>query len=135
MKTRSVKGSRLTKEKASLRRRVRRFYEQFNRGDWPFCFGYLDPRLREQGKVELSRYSESLSNFQRHYGPVNIWHMDLSLHLNVQNGKNGERDFAYVYIFWQDQHHAFHVFRERWVKLEGAWFTRVVGLVAHQNSG
>lgn len=39
------------------------------------------------------------------------------------------RPFAYVYVVWKDAAKEFHLFRDRWVKDGGQWFTRVVGLV------
>src|SRR3712207_3594670 len=95
-----------SKERTSLRGRVRRFYEHFNRMNWQRCFNSIDPRLRDQGKVDISVYAESLEKFVRHYGKIKIWHIDINLHLNESTRGRDDRDFAYVYIFWQEQHHA-----------------------------
>ncbi|MFO0968477.1 MAG: hypothetical protein U0793_23215 [Gemmataceae bacterium] len=57
------------------------------------------------------------------------WHIRLSPHLERSAHQRDKRPFAYVYIVWQDDNHAFHMFRERWVKEGGRWFTRVIGLV------
>jgi hypothetical protein len=123
---------RYRQQRDSLRGRVRRFYKLFNQRAWGKCFDYLDPRLRQAGKVERSRYEESLARFLDTYGEVKIWHTDLSLHLDATKNKQDPRPFAFVYIFWQDKRHEFHVFRERWVEEAGDWYTRVVGLVTHE---
>ena len=52
-----------------------------------------------------------------------------SLHGDARTVGSDRRPFAYVYVVWQDEAHGFHMFRERWVKDRGWWFTRVVGLV------
>jgi hypothetical protein len=122
-------------ERTALRRRVRRFYKHFNRQDWQRCYDGLDPRLRNEGKVSFHPYAQSLSSFVAAYGAIDIWHIDLSLHLDAAANKRDPRPFAYAYIFWQDQRHAFHVFRERWVREAGEWYTRVAGLVTHAKSG
>lgn len=122
-------------ERATLRRRINDFYRRFNREDWRECFSRVDPRLRQTGKVVESQYSSSLAAFRQSYGDVDIWHTRVNLYLDAKNNKHDERPFAYVYIFWQDAHKAFHVFRERWVLDGGRWYTRVVGLVTHQQAG
>jgi hypothetical protein len=122
-------------EKAALKGRIRRFYQHFNRQDWARCYASLDPQLREGEKVPFAPYAQSLSEFVSVYGAIDIWHIDLSLHLDVAGNKRDPRPFAYVYIFWQDQRHAFHLFRERWVREDGKWYTRVAGLVTAQASG
>jgi hypothetical protein len=53
----------------------------------------------------------------------------ISLHLHQQSNKHDDRPFAYVYVVWQDDAKEFRMFRERWVKHLGRWFTRVVGLL------
>jgi hypothetical protein len=120
-----------TAERAAIRRRVKRLYDAFNRADWAKCFEVVDPQLTA-GKIELTNYSQSLREFKQHYGSVHIRHLEISLHLNAR-AKQDDRPFAYVYAFWQDDKHAFHLFKERWVKHEKHWYTRVVGLVAHQS--
>ncbi|MBL8794728.1 MAG: hypothetical protein JNM56_12545 [Planctomycetia bacterium] len=122
-------------ERTALRRRIRDFYRRFNREDWSGCFARLDPRLRQAGKVEESQYRDSLATFRQAYGEVEIWHTRVNLYLDAKNNKHDARPFAYVYVFWQDAHQAFHVFRERWVLDDGKWYTRVIGLVVHQQAG
>jgi hypothetical protein len=118
--------------RASIRRRVKRFYAAFNTGDWPACFALIDPKLRDGSKIDLSRYSESLSAFKAAYKTINVWYVRISMHMDVSRSKQDARPFAYVYVIWQDDQHAFHMFRERWVKESDRWYTRVVGLVAHK---
>jgi hypothetical protein len=107
-------------------------YDWFNRGRWDECFSLIDPKLREQGKVQPSPYSEGLQAFKEVYGTIKPWHVQLSLHLDASANKHDERPFAYVYVVWQDEVHGFHMFRERWVKQGDRWFTRVAGLVANR---
>lgn len=128
------KAEKGTAERAALRRRIKGFYQKFNRGDWQGCYSRIDPRLRLERKVDESQYSDSLAAFQQGYGAIDIWHSRVNLYLDVKNNKHDERPFAYVYIFWQDASKAFHVFRERWVLDSGRWYSRVVGLVTHQQA-
>jgi hypothetical protein len=107
-------------------------YECLNGGLWERCFALIDPKLREQGKVQLPAYSAALQEFKEVYGTIRPWHVQLSLHLDASSNKHDGRPFAYVYIVWQDEVHGFHMFRERWVKHEDHWFTRVVGLVPNR---
>jgi hypothetical protein len=70
--------------------------------------------------------------FKNTYGSVNLWFTRLSLHLDASSNQRDKRPFAYVYLVWQDDAHGFHMFRERWIKDSGRWFTRVVGLVPNR---
>jgi hypothetical protein len=134
MKRPSFETKKTASQKASLRRRIKSLYQRYNQGAWQECFLHIDPKLRNEGKVELGLYGKSLGAFKQRYGNVSIWHVKINLHLDPHNNKRDERAFAYVYVFWQDDHKAFHVFRERWVEDSGRWYTRVVGLVAHANA-
>jgi len=69
------------------------------------------------------------------YGSVHPWETRLSLHLDAGPTQQDKRPFAYVYVVWQDDCHGFHMFRERWIKEKGEWFTRVVGLVPNRDRG
>jgi hypothetical protein len=79
----------------------------------------------------LPAYSESLARFFDQYGPIRRLFTKVSLYLNITTNKHDDRPFAYVVIVWQDKQHSFHLFRERWVKDDDLWYTRVVGLIAH----
>jgi hypothetical protein len=107
-------------------------YEWFNQGLWEKCFERIDPKLREESKVELPVYVDQLQAFQEAYGTIHPWYIRINLHLDDSSGKPGERPFAYVYVIWQDERHGFHMFRERWVRHADQWFTRVVGLVPNR---
>jgi hypothetical protein len=104
----------------------------FNHGRWENCFSLIDPRLRVASRVQLLVYSKQLRAFKEVYGTIKPWHIRISLHLDASSNKHDARPFAYVYVIWQDQAHGFHLFRERWVKSSGRWFTRVVGLVPNR---
>ena len=88
----------------------------------------IDPQLTQQGKVKRATYSELLRTFKDVYGTVKQWLTCLSLHLDPAPKQGDKRPFAYVYVIWKDDTHAFHLFRERWIKEDDQWFTRVAGL-------
>ncbi len=119
--------------KALLRQRIHAFYAHFNQENWQGCFRFLDPALRDKAKVELEKYAVSLANFKHYYGLIRPLFMEIKLITNVQS-RTDARDFAYVAVFWKDSKNAYHLFRERWVKDKGRWFTRVVGLVTHEGA-
>jgi hypothetical protein len=116
-----------------LRRRVRALYRAFNRADWARCFAFIDPKLRDAGRVEPATHADAMGTFRQTFGDVRIWHIDISLSEDAQSNKIDGRPFAYVYVFWQDDRSGFHVFRERWIVDGGQWYTRVVGLVASEH--
>ncbi|MEX0714963.1 MAG: hypothetical protein WD066_00170 [Planctomycetaceae bacterium] len=122
-------------ERAALRRRVKQFYRRFNEADWDGCFALVDPELTRRRKVNLNAYSERMREFKNAYGDVRLRWIDLSLHLHGAPRQGDARPFAYAYLLWQDDTHQFHLFRERWVKDEGKWFTRVAGLVPDRSAG
>jgi hypothetical protein len=133
MNKRSVQTTdRADSERDALRRRVRQFYVSFNDEDWESCYSLIDPKLAEEGKVKLDAYAELMRAFKNAYGSVKLWHTRLSLHLDAVAKQSDKRPFAYVYLIWQDNSHGFHMFRERWIKDNGRWFTRVVGLVPNR---
>ena len=119
-------------EREALRRRVKQFYARFNKAEWDRCFALVDPRLSRQGTVELGSYSRLMGAFKAVYGSVKPWLTRLSLHLDAAPRQADKRPFAYVYVIWQDEGREFHMFRERWVKDSGRWFTRVAGLVPNR---
>ncbi len=134
--SRSLQSSRLdSSERRALHNRVQAFYAHLNREHWDQCFAMIDPQLTQQGKVKLAAYAQRLAEFKAVYGLVRPWFTRLSLHLGAKTNRRDSQPFAYVYVIWQDASHAFHMFRERWVKADGAWFTRVVGLVANPHAG
>jgi hypothetical protein len=119
-------------EQAALKRRIRGLYRSFDRQEWDRCFAHLDPKLRDEGKVDVRQYSQSLVEFQKKYGKIDIWFIRANIYAKGPSTTR-DRPFAYVYVLWQDERKELHLFRERWVKEAGRWYTRVVGLVAHQN--
>jgi hypothetical protein len=126
------KKSEPASERKSLRRRISQFYNEFNRANWEKCFLIVDPALRETSKVKAQSYAEGLRAFQAGYGSIKPWHVRISLHLDGSSNKHDQRPFAFVYVVWQDKANQFHMFRERWVKVEDHWFTRVAGLVSNR---
>ena len=116
-------------ERQALRRRVRRMYDWFDEGRWEKCFSLVDPKLREQSRVQLPTYAAGMQAFKEAYGTVHPWMVRISLHLDESPARQDMRQFAYVYVIWQDDAKRFHMFQERWVKDSDRWFTRVAGLV------
>src|SRR5437762_656348 len=114
-----------SKKGAALRRRIREFYRGFNKERWDRCYSQVDPKLRASSRVDAEHYASGLEAFRRQYGEVEIWHVRVNLYLEAKKNKHDGRPFAYVYVFWQDGKHTFHVFRERWVLDGGKWYTRV----------
>lgn len=88
--------------------------------------------LRDESRVEELIYVKQLGLFKEIYGSVKPWHIRISLHLATTKNQRDRRQFAYVYMIWQDQTHGFHMFRERWVKQGDYWYTRVVGLLPNK---
>ncbi len=119
-------------ERAALRRRVKQFYLRFNEEAWEDCYALIDPQLTQQRKVELVTYSERMRAFKNLYRSVKLWFTRISLHLEATSHQRDKRPFAFVYVIWQDDAHGYHMFQERWVKDDGRWFTRVVGLVPNR---
>lgn len=130
--TRLKKSLTIKQERERLRRRVHRFYLRFNASDWHGCLELVDPQLQE--KVDSASYSRQMKSFKDTYSTVNLWLIRLSLHLVPTLHQRDRRPFAFVYVIWQDDAHGFHLFRERWVKVDGKWFSRVVGLVPNARS-
>ena len=115
--------------RASLRRAIRRFYDCYRQEKWTLCFNRIDPQLRAAAKVDFDSYRELLQTFLREYGDVSILVIEVS---EIHRSKHDPRPFAFASIVWRDRSHEFHVFRERWVFDGRRWYTRVVGLVTHQ---
>src|SRR2546425_6773542 len=130
--SRTKKKPREVSSRRALRRRVNQMYEWFNQEAWGKCFFLVDPRLRERGSVDHDSYTASLQEFKDVYGHIAPRFVEVSLHLDASSNKKDDRPFAYLYVLWQDQTHAFHLFRERWVQDSGRWYTRVAGLVANK---
>jgi len=120
-------------EREALRKRVKYFYRRLNRSDWEDCFALIDPQLTRTGKVKVDVYSRLMESFKTAYGSVNPRWTRLSLHLQVAKNQRDSRPFAYVYVIWQDAAHGYHLFRERWIKENGQWYTRVVALVPNRS--
>jgi hypothetical protein len=129
MPTQRKPPQRASSERDSLRRRVRRWYDCFNHEKWHDCYALVDPELTTTGKVVRQNYLESLAQFKEQYGNIKRWHVRISMHLHEPKAVADKRPFAYVYVFWQDASHNFHVFRERWVRKGTEWYSRVAGLV------
>ena len=122
-------------QRRALRRRVKQMYGWFNAARWEKCFSLIDPALRDQAKAEPVVYADGLKAFKERYGSIRPWHVRISPHFDASSNKRDLRPFAYVYTVWQDQGGRFHLFQERWVRQDGRWYTRVVGLVPDAAAG
>ena len=131
---RAPKTPHTATQRKSLLRRIKQMYAWFADESWEKCYSLIDPRLRDEQKVERETYVDLLRAFKTRYGIIEPWHIRANLHLDGTANQRDPRPFAYVYVVWQDQSHEFHMFRERWVYDSGKWFTRVVGLVPDQAS-
>src|SRR5215213_2718349 len=89
-------------DRAGLRRRVLRMYDELNTESWGGCFELIDPALRDAGKVDAAVYAESLAEFKATYGEVRPWYIRMYLHLDGAANKRDPCPFAYVYVVWQD---------------------------------
>jgi hypothetical protein len=118
------------RDRAALRRRALGFYEAFNEGDWDECRSRVDPELRADAGLDEAAYERQLREFRDSVGVIRPWYVRISLHLNPTKNQRDRRPFAFVYVVWQDARDRFHMFRERWVRDDETWYTRVVGLVA-----
>ena len=125
----SLRHQPATESTTSLRRSICSFYDSYRQEKWTPCFNRIDPQLRESSKVNFDSYQDSLQTFRQAYGDVAILVIEVS---EIHRSKHDPRPFAFASIVWRDRSHEFHVFRERWVFDDKRWYTRVVGLVAHQ---
>lgn len=117
-------------ERQNLAARIGDFYRVLNLKQWAACFTFVDPTLRDAGKVEITSYSSSLSSFYDKHGPIMSQTVDkLRLHVN-EPSKHDDRDFAYGVVLLEDREHQTLTIRERWVKAsDGQWYTRMAGMV------
>jgi hypothetical protein len=127
--SRTTRAPQTRSDRAALRRRVLKMIRDLNAGRWDECFETIDPRLRAKGAPDARRHADQLGTFRETYGRITPWHIRISLHPDAAKSKTDTRPFAYVYVVWKDAANEFHLFRERWVKDGGKWYTRVVGLV------
>lgn len=119
------------KRRASLERRIRRFYDLLNRGDFGRCHRIIDPRVRlKPSSVTLFQYENALRQFLEQFGRVQVVGIDVGLHLNEPSELYEGRDFAVGKTTWADRAGEQHVFSERWVREGRAWYTRSTGLLA-----
>ena len=118
-----------TIERNRLVHRIRYLYHFLNENNWEACFERLDPKLREES-IDFKTYAASLSSFFKEYGPIRLESVEeLRLFLRAKGNKHDDRPFAYGLVIWKDRKKRQHVLRERWVRSEDTWYTRMVGLV------
>jgi hypothetical protein len=114
----------------SLKRRIRQFYRVLNQRAFDRCFRMIDPRvLLKPTSVTLFQYESALGQFLDRFGSVKVLGIDLDLHLGEASALYQERDFAVGKTTWADESGEQHVFSERWVWDDRAWYTRSTGFV------
>jgi hypothetical protein len=123
-------STRTTNNQASLKRRIRQFYNLLNRRAFGLCYRMIDPRVRfKPSSVTLFQYENALGQFLDHSGPVHVVEIAVDLHLNEPSHLYEGRDFAVGKTTWTDAAGERHVFSERWVRDGRAWYTRSTGFV------
>lgn len=132
MKRTTTQAKITAADRNTLRRRIRRLYAALNRAEWGRCFEMLDPHLSLEGRVQRSVYAKQLEEFRNRYGSISPQWMRLQIVPEGAARQGDPRPFALVIVLWQDAHGEFHLFRERWVKHQGRWYTRVAGLIGHK---
>jgi hypothetical protein len=116
---------------AALKRRIRQFYKLLNQGEFERCHQMIDPQVRlRPNSVTLLQYENSVRDFLAEVGSVNIREIDLNLHLRERSALYGDRDFAVGKLAWEDKSGKRHVFLERWVLDNRAWYTRCTGFIS-----
>jgi hypothetical protein len=116
--------------RASLRRRIRQFYELLNEGDFVHCHQMIDPRIRQKPEsVTLLQYENSLHKFFKSIGKIKVVRVDVDLHLNEPSQLYEQRDFAVGQTCWRDKRGEEHIFNERWVREGRIWYTRSTGFL------
>lgn len=120
----------LPADQKELLDRIEGFYQSFNAQEWQSCFAFVDPRLKDESGISRDNYQSSLSSFFSEFGPIDDIHVaDMKLYSKVPGSLYGDREFAHGLVEWRDREQKRHEFQERWVKDQGCWYTRMVGLV------
>jgi hypothetical protein len=122
--------TRTENRQASLKRRIRQFYNLLNQGDFERCRQLIDPRIRlKRDSVTLFQYQNSLHQFLDRFGSIKVLEISIDLHLNEPSQLYEGRDFAVGKTTWADEAGEGHIFSERWVRDGRAWYTRSTGFV------
>lgn len=119
----------LETERDRLRKRIRRFYDLFARGEWQKCYDLLDPGLRD-GTVKFDQYARSLEEFRRYFGPITVTRVE-ELNVGKSAKRNGGEDgrVGYAVVLWHGKDNERRLLRERWVMTGGNWYSRRAGLI------
>jgi hypothetical protein len=122
--------TRTENRQASLKRRIRRFYNLLNQGDFRRCHQMIDPRVRlKPSSVTLFQYENALRQFLDRFGSVEVLEIHIDLHVNEPSILYEDRDFAVGQTAWEDEVGQRHDFSERWVCEGRTWYTRSTGFV------
>ncbi len=116
--------------KASLTRRITRFYELLGEQEFTKCYAMIDPLVRSNStSVTLYQYENAARQFVRHFGKPRVHEIDIEVHVGKPSKLYSDRDFAVGRTLWVDRAGVEHVFQERWVRAGQRWYTRCTGFV------
>jgi hypothetical protein len=127
----STRTENVQLDRAQLRDRIEHFYRLLNDEQWKECFEFVDPKLRDEGRITQDAYTARLSAFVAAFGPLaEVSVGELKLYSDVASELYGDRDFAHGSVTWKDRNQAAHQVQERWVKAaDGRWYTRMIGVI------
>lgn len=112
----------------AVRRRIARFYECVNHGEFEKCYRSIDPRLLENPvSVTSLQYAQSMERFVAWCGHIDVQAIDLQLHLDEPSPLFGNRDFAIGKTTWHGRDGTERTFLERWVREGRRWYTLSTG--------
>src|SRR5437870_1748500 len=115
---------------AFLKRRIRQFYKLLNQQRFEGCYQMIDPRVRlKPSSVALFQYQNALREFLDQFGAVEVIELTVDLHSDEPSELYEGSDFALGKTTWTDEAGEQHVFSERWVWEDEAWYTRSTGVV------
>jgi hypothetical protein len=73
----------------AVRRRIARFYECVNHGEFEKCYRSIDPRLLENPvSVTSLQYAQALERFVAWCGRIDVQAIDLQLHLDEPSAQS-----------------------------------------------
>jgi hypothetical protein len=118
----------------AVKRRIARFYQCLNDGDFESCFRTIDPMiLAKPSSVTLLQYEQSLRRFMSSWRHVSVERIDVDLHLDEPSQVFLDRDFAIGRTLWKDEQGVQRTFLERWVRDGRRWYTLMTGFAVPQS--
>lgn len=110
-------------DRRAIKRRITQHFDLFNCANWSGCAAMVDPYL----DIDVKEFRQCMVNFydQCRARCLTSIHVD-KIH---QGSKHDARPFAYAKVEWYDAYGRKFKFSERWIKHNGKWYTRSVGLI------